>query len=224
MIDTAYPVATPEGVVLTLRLAGPLPRALAWLVDFFWRVAVMLAAMFFLSLMGGLGAGIVLLLWFALEWLVPAWCEAKWGATPGKRVLGLKVLHDDGSPVSWRSAMIRNLLRTVDFLPFAYSLGLCVMLFNRQFKRLGDMAANTVVVHVDDQTRPAPELQAELVRVPPFALNVEEQRLILAYAERSARLSEARAEELAHLAVPLVNTSYSAKAQLMGIAKHLSGR
>jgi hypothetical protein len=112
----------------------------------------------------------------------------------------------------------------VDFLPFAYSLGLCVMLFNRQFKRLGDMAANTVVVHVDEQTHVVPELQAELARAPAFALNVEEQRLILSFAERSSRLSEARAEELADLAVPLVNKTYSTKAQLLGIARHLSGR
>ncbi len=224
MIDTAYPVATPEGVALTLRVAGPVPRALAWLIDFCWRVAVMLAALFFLGALEKFGVGIALLLWFALEWLVPAWCETKWGATPGKQVVGLKVLHDDGTPVSWRSAMIRNLLRTVDFLPFGYSLGLCVMLFNRQFKRLGDMAANTVVVYVDKQTHVVPELQAELVRVPTFALNFEEQRLILSFAERSPRLNEARAEELANLAVPLVNTTYSAKAQLLGIAKHLLGR
>jgi uncharacterized RDD family membrane protein YckC len=224
LIDTAYPVATPEGVALTLRVAGPVPRALAWFIDFFWRVAVMLAAFFFLGMLEKFGMGIALLLWFVLEWLVPAWCEVKWGATPGKRVVGLRVLHDDGTPVSWRSAMIRNLLRTVDFLPFAYSLGLCVMLFNRQFKRLGDMAANTVVVHVDEQTHVVPELQAELARAPAFALNVEEQRLILSFAERSSRLSEARAEELADLAVPLVNKTYSTKAQLLGIARHLSGR
>ncbi len=184
----------------------------------------MLAATFFLGFFDKFGIGIALLLWFALEWLVPAWCEAKWGATLGKQVVGLKVLHDDGTPVSWRSAMIRNLLRSVDFLPFAYSLGLCAMLFNRQFKRLGDLAANTVVVHVDKQTHVVPELQAEPVRVPGFALNLEEQRLILSFAERSPRLNEARAEELANLAVPLVNTTYCAKAQLLGIARHLLGR
>jgi uncharacterized RDD family membrane protein YckC len=197
---------------------------LAWIIDFIWRVALMVTALFFLGMLEKFGAGIALLLWFALEWLVPAWCEVKWGATPGKHAVGLKVLHDDGTPVSWRSAMIRNLLKTVDFLPFGYSLGLCVMLFNRQFKRLGDMAANTIVVHLDKQKRTLPELQTELVRLPAFALKVEEQRLILSFAERNSRLSEARAEELARLAAPLVDANSSAKAQLLGIAKYLLGR
>ena len=102
----------------------------------------------FLGSFGWFGAGVMFLAAFFLEWLFPAWCEARWnGATPGKRLLGLMVLNDDGSPVRWAAALTRNLLRAVDFLPFLYATGLAAMLVNRDFKRLGDLAAGTVVVY-----------------------------------------------------------------------------
>ena len=105
MLDTVHSVATPEGIALHLRVAGPVPRALAWLLDFLWRLAVLIALAIVLGQLGRLGVGLWLLCWFALEWLVPAWCEARLdGATPGKKALGLKVVRDDGAPLGWGAA------------------------------------------------------------------------------------------------------------------------
>src|SRR5262245_37921859 len=112
MLDTTRRVATPEGIELTLHLAGPLPRAMAWAIDLMLRVAVLLALTVVLATAGRSGWGLILLAWFFLEWLLPALLEAKWrGQTPGKRALGLMVLNDDGSPVRWPAALTRNLLR-----------------------------------------------------------------------------------------------------------------
>jgi uncharacterized RDD family membrane protein YckC len=72
--------------------------------------------------------------------------EATSGATPGKRLLGIKVVKDDGSPMDWGAAIIRNLLRIVDYLPFWYLLGFLLVVFQTRKQRIGDMAARTLVV------------------------------------------------------------------------------
>ncbi|MCC6609734.1 MAG: RDD family protein [Burkholderiales bacterium] len=224
MLDTARSVATPEGIELTLRLAGPVPRALAWLLDFLIRAAILVVLMMVLAPVGGLGWAAVLLAWFFLEWLFPAWCEVYWnGQTPGKRSLGIAVLNDDGTPVHWPAALTRNLLRAVDFLPFCYGFGLATMLVNRDFKRLGDLAANTLVVYREPapggvMIPPAPPL------APAYPLSVPEQRAILDFAERAPRLTAERAEELAALARPLVGAGGNAASRLVRIANFLVGR
>src|SRR5690348_3313750 len=138
------------------------------------------------SLLGRAGGGVVLLTAFFVEWLLPASFEAMWhGQTPGKRAMGLRVLNDDGTPVQWPGALTRNLLRAADFLPVAYGVGLLAMLCNRDFKRLGDLAAATVVVY-EPEKRAATRKLAEAPPVPPpFALSLQEQRALLDLAERS---------------------------------------
>ena len=75
------------------------------------------------------------------------------GATPGKRVFNLKVVMDNGLPVTPAASMTRNLLRVADFLPFGFGFAIASMLVRRDYKRLGDIAAATLVVH---EQRPAP--------------------------------------------------------------------
>src|SRR5688572_6271625 len=102
MLDTTRRVATPEGIELTLRLAGPVPRALAWTVDFLLRAALVLVVVMIASSLGAAGWGVVLLTAFFAEWLLPAWLEAAWGGqTPGKRLFRIAVLNDDGTPLRW---------------------------------------------------------------------------------------------------------------------------
>jgi uncharacterized RDD family membrane protein YckC len=72
--------------------------------------------------------------------------EATSGATPGKRLLGIKVVKEDGSPMDWGAAIIRNVLRIVDALPFGSLLGFFLMVFHSRKQRVGDMAARTLVV------------------------------------------------------------------------------
>ncbi|HYT47824.1 MAG TPA: RDD family protein [Burkholderiales bacterium] len=227
MLDTTRRVATPEGIELTLRLAGPVPRALAWAIDFALRAAAVFAVMMVALPLGHAGTGLALIAAFFAEWLLPAWFEASWrGQTPGKRALGLAVLNDDGTPVRWPAALTRNLLRAVDFLPLLYGTGLVTMLASRDFKRLGDLAAGTVVVYQSEksiQERKFPDAQPI---APPFHLDLEEQRAVLELAERSASLTRERLEELAELPGPLVGRlgGAHAAARLIGMANYLLGR
>ena len=141
----------------------------------------------------------MLIVWFALEWLYPTAFEVWFGgATPGKRSLGLIVLHDDGTPVRLPASLTRNLLRAVDFMPLLYGFGLVSMLLSRDFKRLGDIAAGTVVVYREAAVQHAAVPHAPPVP-PPLPLPLAEQRAVLDLATRSGSLTAERAEELAAL-------------------------
>lgn len=226
MLDTVRSVPTPEGIELSLRLAGPPARASALMLDLAIRGAILLALSVILGPTGRFGTGLVLIAWFFLEWLFPAVCEVYFGgATPGKKALGLVVLHDDGTPVQWPSALIRNLLRAVDFLPFAYGFGLASMLANRDFKRLGDIVAGTVVVYRDSAAAGS-TVPAFAPSAPGITLSLAEQRAVLDYAERAESLTLERAEELAALATPLTGSGggAAAKERLLRIANYLLGR
>lgn len=226
LLDTARRIGTPEGIDLSLPVAGPVARALAWLIDFVLRIAIFIGVGITISFAGGTGFGVLLIVAFVLEWLFPAWCEVYMdGATPGKKALGLRVLHDDGTPVRWPAAMTRNLLRAVDFMPFFYAFGLLSMLINRDFKRLGDLAAHTIVVYREAKPR-AITVPAAPPLAPPMPLALEEQRAVLDFAERSPQLTGERAEELAEIASPLLaGVRHQEGAQrLIRIANHLIGR
>ena len=227
MLDTTRRVATPEGIELTLRLAGPVPRAMAWAVDLAIRAGIVFAVMSVALQFGRAGWGVVLLTLFFVEWLLPAWLEAAWrGQTPGKRVMRLAVLNDDGTPVRWPAALTRNLLRAVDFLPFLYGTGLLSMLANRDFKRLGDLAAGTVVVYQAEKAEANKNIPAAAAIAPPVPLTLEEQRAVLDLAERSTTLTQERVEELAELPVPLVGRLHGegAARRLIGMANYIAGR
>ncbi|HWI35558.1 MAG TPA: RDD family protein [Burkholderiales bacterium] len=227
MLDTTRRVATPEGIELTLHLAGPVPRAAAWAIDLALRIALVVGISFLFLQLGRAGWGVVLLTAFFVEWLLPAWLEAAWrGQTPGKRAMGLMVLNDDGTPVRWPAALTRNLLRAADFLPVLYGLGLVAMLMNRDFKRLGDLAAGTVVVYQQERRAAAKKIPEAPAVVPPISLQLAEQRALLELAERSATLTKERVEELAELPTPLVANldGTRAAARLIGMANYIAGR
>jgi uncharacterized RDD family membrane protein YckC len=227
LLDTTRRVATPEGIELTLRLAGPVPRALAWSVDFLLRALLVLVVSLIASRFGRAGTGVVLITAFFVEWLLPAWFEAMWsGQTPGKRMFGLAVLNDDGTPVRWPGALTRNLLRAADFLPFLYGVGLITMLMNRDFKRLGDLAAGTVVVYQAEKVEATRAIPPAPPQPPPVSLSPEEQRAVLELAERSATFTRERFEELAELPTPLVGRAVreAAATRMLGIANYLAGK
>jgi uncharacterized RDD family membrane protein YckC len=227
MLDTTRRVATPEGIELTLRLAGPVPRALAWSIDLVIRLGIVALVMLLAAQLGRAGWGVVLIAAFFVEWLLPAWLEASWGGqTPGKKLFGLAVLNDDGTPVRWPGALTRNLLRAVDFLPFLYGIGLAAMLLNRDFKRLGDLAAGTVVVYQGEKSSGARQIPKVVPVPPPVPLTLEDQRAVLELAERAQQLTAERFEELAALPTPLVGQlqGQQAAVRLLGIANYLAGK
>ena len=145
------------------------------------------------------------------------------GATPGKRSFNLVVLNDNGTPVTFGASLTRNLLRAVDFLPMLYAFGLVSMLFNRDFKRLGDLAAGTIVVYRD---KPAVRGKLPDARpvAPQVALTLNEKRAVLDFAERYATLTHERANELAEHAAPLVGDAREPAEVLLGIAHHQRGK
>jgi uncharacterized RDD family membrane protein YckC len=226
MLDTEREVPTPEGIELSVRLAGPVPRALAWLIDLFVRMAVFWSMSFVVQAWGKVGAGFMLIVWFALEWFYPTLCEVWWdGATPGKKALGLVVLQADGTPVRFAASLVRNLLRGVDFLPFFYGFGLLSMLMTRDFQRLGDIAAGTVVSYREGATKHGAIPQA--APAPPRKpLTLREQRLVLDLAARSPLLTTERAEELAALIPEVTGTERTdaALSRVLAIANYLVGR
>jgi uncharacterized RDD family membrane protein YckC len=223
-LDTRNQVETPEGVDLPLRPAGLMVRALAFSIDLGLRGLALGVLFIVLAMLGKLGAGLASILLFVASWWYMVLFEVlNQGRSPGKQWMGLRVVHDDGTPVGWSASLLRNLLRVVDLLPFGYFLGAISCLQHPHFKRLGDIAAGTLVIY-REQSHTRPELPQAQPRRPPFALTLTEQRAILGFAERQAELSPARADELAAiLAQPLQVQPAQAVTELNGIARGLLG-
>src|SRR5438445_12643063 len=160
MASADYTVLTPERVSLQYDIAGIGSRGAAALVDTALQalsltvVLIGLAAAFAaLDVPPGrrTGAGALLIGLFALAvFLVTAGYfmlfEILWsGQTPGKRLVGVRVIRENGYPIRPIDAVIRNLVRIVDWLPFTYGIGVVTMLLNTRSKRLGDFAGGTIV-------------------------------------------------------------------------------
>lgn len=224
-LDTVRTVETPEGVELTLRVAGPVARSLAWALDQLIRIVAYFVVGIMLAFLGELGMGLFLVFLFLAEWFYPVLFEVlRYGSTPGKMVMGLTVVHDDGTPVTWTPSIVRNLLRFADFLPMAYLIGLISMLASRDFKRLGDVVAGTVVVYRDVPMGPVQLVEAAPIPVP-VGLDQAEQRAIIDYAERARGWSEDRVYELAEIIHPLAGGPPQEGARkLLGMAHWLLGK
>jgi len=228
-LDTRYAAETPEGIALWLRPAGAVPRFYAYLIDFLIRFVVASTAFVALGVLGVFGSALATIFFFALEWFYPVVFELGPGAaTPGKRIVGLTVVMDSGLPITPAASLTRNLLRSADFLPSFYAAGAVSMLCRRDFKRLGDIAAGTLVVHAAGlEPMRASALPAAPARAPAVPLSARAQAAIVAWAGRVARLTEARADELAEIAVPVVAPRAMRGdriAALAGVAHWLLGR
>jgi uncharacterized RDD family membrane protein YckC len=197
-LDTLLSYEVPEGVLLHYRLAGPVVRACAWAIDAAIRGVIYIAWGIGMSLLGGVGMAFIFIGIFLMEWFYPVIFEMRNGATPGKRALGIVVIQDNGTPVTPSASVIRNFLRTADFLPLLYATGLMTMLVNTQFKRLGDLAAGTLVVYRDQQEARQLPPQTAAIK-PPVELSENEQLTLLGFAERAEGLSLGRRQELAEL-------------------------
>jgi uncharacterized RDD family membrane protein YckC len=150
---------TPENLEFSLTLAGPAIRFVAWLIDMLIiSAASSIAAkiMTALSIFNEDLAGAILTLTYfgisvgygmAMEWYFG-------GQTVGKRLMRLRVLDAQGLRLRGYQVVIRNLFRFLDMLPVAYLAGGAASLISRRCQRLGDMAANTIVVRNPDPGRP----------------------------------------------------------------------
>ena len=218
-LDNTVEVETPEHVRFRFRVAGPTRRAWAYLIDLLVRAGILLVVEIVLVLATGhhlasgkaiMSSGTLLSL-FLIEWAYFVAFEAGWnGTTPGKRALRLRVVKAGGYPLSFMDAVLRNLLRTADFLPVGYVLGLVAMTWDGRFARLGDRAAGTMVV-IEDPVRVAPSITLD----PPATeseISAFPHRIALPLPEREAiewllrrrDLSPGRRLELAEILAPVV--------------------
>ena len=235
MLDTVRAVETPEGIKINLTVAGPVVRALAWIIDSIIRAILYFLLIIIISVIlpGWFGIGIFLIGIFVVEWFYPVLFEVyRNGQTPGKTAMSIRVLNDDGTPMAWGASMIRNLIRVADAMPFIYLGGIVIptygfgfisMLLNRNFKRLGDLLAGTIVVYAGGRYK-QPGVP-EVAPIPPaFALTLEEQQALTNYAERQAQLTEERSAELAKLAGKLTDGDGDASQRLISIANWIVGK
>lgn len=151
MSRDAVVIRTPEGISFALPLAGPAARFLAWGVD----VACIGAAGSILSIVlrgfivfsPDLSEALGIVIYFGLSILYGLVLEWVWrGQTLGKRILGLRVMDEEGRRLQPQQIVVRNLLRFLDALPLLYLVGGTAMLATRHWQRLGDRAACTIVV------------------------------------------------------------------------------
>jgi uncharacterized RDD family membrane protein YckC len=209
-LDTLQSIELAEGVEIRLRIAGPILRIFAWMIDMVVIGLSLLLLALVLEITGlvigdNVISGVMMLAAFVMTWWYPVLCEvSRWGATVGKKVCGLRVMQPSGAPITWAQAIVRNFLRVVDINPPFWGLpGMVSCLATRRFQRLGDLAAGTVVVYERSEIVPEssgpPPLQAQR---PMVALRPEESRAIVTFRERAVFWSDARRREIAdHLQV-----------------------
>lgn len=166
--DRQIDFETPEHVAIGYELADLGSRFTALLIDglliavgtigVWLGIFLLVAATGGADLFEGIGIGIGILLGFVTLWGYFVFFEGlRDGQTPGKRRMGIRVVDDGGFPVTVRAAAVRNLIRVIDIQPApSWMLGGLSMMLHPQTKRLGDMAAGTVVVR-DRTGAPLPE-------------------------------------------------------------------
>ncbi|HVD46033.1 MAG TPA: RDD family protein [Candidatus Limnocylindria bacterium] len=155
--DSDLVIATPERVSFDYQVAGLGTRAIAQLLDLLIVTGLLIAVFFFAfgastvtasdtvgNLISIIGTFMVV---FGYFWI----SEALWsGQTLGKKAFRLRAVGDRGEPLTFIQAGIRNVVRIVDFLPYGYGVGMVVLFANGRGKRLGDLAAGTIVVKDSD--------------------------------------------------------------------------
>lgn len=218
-LDTTAEVETPEHVRFSYQLAGPSRRALAYLIDALIRGVAFLAIGIVASIAGafdeegagGISMGLGMVLLFALEWGYFTFFELMWsGRSPGKKAMHLRVVREEGLPLSFVDSVLRNLLRAADFLPLGYAIGLVVMGRDARFRRLGDLVAGTMVVVEQRQgyaaplsihPPPTPQELASLPSRPP--LSRDDLDAIELFLRRLGTLAPLRELELAQMVAPI---------------------
>lgn len=225
-LDTVVSAETPEGILIELRPAGLTVRCYAFFIDMLIRGMLLSVLASVTEPMKGVGLALLLISAFVFEWLYPVMFELSgWAATPGKRALGLTTVMDNGLPITPAASFTRNLLRVADFLPLGYGFAIVCMLTRRDFKRLGDIAAATLVVYRPEKVREAALADVEPL-APAIPLALRDQSALIALAARARDVTEARLDELAAIAAPVAGSTGSGPTvtrRVLGVARWLLG-
>ena len=198
--DDTITVPTPEGVDFELTLAGAGSRFVSALVDLAIQFVLLGATFLAVGPIGGFGDAAAAIISFVVVLGYDVVFEVfASGRTPGKRLNGLRVVRSGGEPVGFLTSALRNVLRLVDFLPFAYVIGAVSILWTRRNQRLGDLAAGTLVV----RERVAKRTDAPAARHQPIetmtwdtsAVTAEEIAAVRRFLERRTQIEhQARLE------------------------------
>ncbi|MFQ3546467.1 RDD family protein [Halobacillus rhizosphaerae] len=167
MNQEQWNVKTPEHVSLQFKLAGLGSRGAAQLIDmvllFIMYAGIAIAGVFLGSLdvpwliskVQSFVLAIIIIVIFLIFWGYFFLFEViTGGRTPGKMLLGVRVIQEDGSSATSLSLLVRNLLRIIDMLPAYYLLGLMMIFLHPGHKRIGDLVAGTIVVHERKKKKP----------------------------------------------------------------------
>jgi len=169
--------------------------------------------------------GIVLIIFFILEWFYPVYFEVfRNGQTIGKKAMKIRVVNHDLTPIRFGASLTRNLLRAADFLPFCYVVGIATTALSNKSQRLGDLAAGTLVVYVNEETDGTASLDSVKAIAPTEQIPADVQAAFIALSLNRGDLSQARQHEIAEILRPKISKQYSdALAYIRGVGKWLLG-
>jgi uncharacterized RDD family membrane protein YckC len=200
-------IETPEGLTVTVPLAGVGSRFVAAGID--WTIQIILvvsalAVFVGFGVGGGASAGLFAVSVFVVFFVYDVAFEVlAGGRTPGKRWTGLRVVRSGGQPVGFVASSIRNLLRLIDLLPGVYLVGITSILVTKRNQRLGDLAADTIVARaprraarVGEPVAPAP-LAPSLASWDVSGVTTEELAAVRSFLERRGSLDRGAREQLA---------------------------
>jgi uncharacterized RDD family membrane protein YckC len=232
-IDSSVEIITPENIAFRYRVAGPFRRFPAFVLDLFIRLALLIGLSVLIGMLGmlvvGIGPMAMFIGYFLIEWFYGGVLETLMnGQTPGKWVMGIRVLSVDGQPITPMQAVLRNILRFVDMMPLlswqilgvdvpmygipTFGFALVAGALSPRFQRLGDIVCGTIVVIEERRwltgvAKLEDPRAAQLASYIPmdFRINRSMARALAAYVDRRRFFSPARRREVAHhLAMPLL--------------------
>ena len=218
-MDRSVDIRTPESIAFSYELAGLGSRFLAVAVDLVMQLLVLLLFFVGLSLLGSssghahhapvaaarfftnaaIGALVFVLFMILFGYFIVF--EALWnGQTPGKKLLGIRVVRDGGYPIDFMASLVRNLVRVGEWVFTGYAVSAVCALVSSENKRVGDFAAGTIVVR--DARMPAPEaFLRETEEEPIYAatayLSGEERAIVRRFLERRDALTPQSRQTLA---------------------------
>jgi len=244
-IDSSLVMQTPEGIEYVLYPAGLTVRTCAWGIDSLIKGVILFGLIIFTSyVMDIFGIWFYFLVNFVLDWFYFVVFEIVWnGQTPGKRIMGIRVVSGDGSPVSAGSSFLRNLLRFADGFFYLYLIAFVCMIASPGFRRIGDWAGDTLVIYTSGSRLPRrfgtgpgnSETISWLKDIPAAAFvpkfSYEEKQGLMMFTRRYPLLGKKRAGEIARPWAGLlrartdnpVQSEISDSDYLLGMARSLSG-
>lgn len=196
-------ILTPEHVQIRLVPAGLGSRCIAWFIDFVFQVGLLAILLYFMfgALGASIGAFAFLTTSFIISWGYPVYFDLRGqGRSPGKWMMGLRVVDERGLPISLPQSVTRNVVRVLDWLPVFCAVGGLVALFHPESRRLGDIAAGTLVV-AETQTLDFPGRVAEgrqfnslrnprSMRTIRHKIGLEEREFLLALCLRAPKMDD----------------------------------